>query len=211
MLWHSVYLPLEGPLEKMRKKPYFENVQDFCLKWTFNEILIISSLKLFRMQSRKILENIQHELISLGNRWKYSAAWLEPDVQRSLQSDSLLIKAMWLTQSRRSGCWGWGGGFWGVLSGLNIEGSGCLKVKGRVANWGGSKLMSFSVPLPALDWWHHLAVLSINSPSSPHTAKPSSSLPFFSCSHLHCREKEEKKQEKTVYFRTGLLIYLDWA
>lgn len=42
----------------------------------------------------------------------------------------------------------------------------------------GSELMSFYVSLPALDWWHHLAVLSITSPLPPAA--------IFTPSHLHC-------------------------
>lgn len=56
--------------------------------------------------------------------------------------------------------------------------------------------------LPALDRWHHLTVLSITFlPPTPPPIISSSHLPFVPPS----------LGEKTVYFSTGLLIYLDWA
>lgn len=63
--------------------------------------------------------------------------------------------------------------------------------------------------LPALDWWHHLTVLSI-------TLLPPLPWPIFSPSPLSfpptfTADRKKKHGEKTVYFSTGLLIYLDWA
>ena len=111
---------------------------------------------------------------------------------------------------------------WGGGQGLLGGGSGCLKVKGRAANWGGSKLMSFSVaslprtggitspscqstsPRP-----HPPILPSSHPPSHPptHLIPPS---PILLSSLLHCRDGKTG-EKKTVYFRTGLLIYLDSA
>lgn len=65
------------------------------------------------------------------------------------------------------GC-GWGGvsRCWGV-SGQGTDGSGCLKVNGRAANWGGSNPNEFFHSLAAPDRWHHLGVLSIRHHRPP--------------------------------------------
>lgn len=111
---------------------------------------------------------------------------------------------------------GWGGGGGGqgrVVVGVGLLVGGghggecrCLKVKGRAANWGGSEVMSFSIlSLSAPARWHHLAILSIHLTLHPPIPPPTPQ---------HGDRGEEGawgRQEKTVYFRTGLLIYLDWA
>lgn len=108
------------------------------------------------------------------------------------------------------GC-GWGGvsRCWGV-SGQGTDGSGCLKVNGRAANWGGSNPNEFFHSLPAPDRWHHLGVLSIqhHHPPLPPSTNPSSSshppvyISLFLPSPQRDRESEregEKKSRKKLF------------
>ena len=102
-------------------------------------------------------------------------------------------------------------GEWAMgVSGQGMEGSGCLKVKGRAANWGGSKLMSFSVlSLPRTAGITSLSCQSTSPPPSP----PQHNQPifsFFSPSHLSLiqpslqkwkkKKKKKKTQEKKCLF-----------
>lgn len=69
----------------------------------------------------------------------------------------------------------------------------------------GSKLMRFPVPSLPPDRWHHLLVVLSIHLTPPPPLQPTH--PSFTQ-----REREGGEiQEKTVYFRAGLLIYLDWA
>lgn len=97
-------------------------------------------------------------------------------------------------------------GEWVVgVSGQGTEGSGCLKVKGRAANWGGSKLMSFSVlscPGPLA-----LPRRPVNPPPAPDSPQPTNQpifLSFFpshlSLAPLSPRREREKKQVKNCLF-----------
>lgn len=90
------------------------------------------------------------------------------------------------------------------VSGQGTEGSGCLKVKGRAANWGGSKLMSFFIL--SLPWTAGNTLLSCQS-TSPPTPPPQpaplllpSSPPIFLSSHLHRRERKKKRAGKNCLF-----------
>lgn len=72
---------------------------------------------------------------------------------------------------------------------------GCLKVKGRAANWGGSEVMSFSIL--SLPWPAGITLLSCQS-TSPHP-------PIFLHPHPHNGDRGREgagggRQEKTVYF-----------
>lgn len=93
-----------------------------------------------------------------------------PPVARS----SLLIQTSWRDSPEADDGGGDGGVRW---SGQGMEGSGRLKVKSRVANWGGSALMSFSVV--SLPWTGDTTSLSCQSPSSHPFPGLSSPPPLF--------------------------------
>lgn len=102
-------------------------------------------------------------------------------------------------------------GEWMVgVSGQGAEGSGCLKVKGRAANWGGSKLMSFSVlSLPRTAGITSLSCQSTTPP--PYLNQPTHLLPLplppFSLPTSTVWRKKKKQEKNCLFLNRPLNLF----